>query len=314
MEALHHACTACLTRRTARNIRHREVARRVPSPSLIPGGEAQRGAYQLLGRPLTVSPRARRCMYARLAELIARGGDERGRAAEPRTGSPPGSRCRAVRYVSASMVSTRGHDVSPPRRLLGTSRLVAAWTDQYRVRASELADQRTSDEAGKVCRSPAWRGHSTGPRPSSPRHRGPMQVTTLAPLPGIDTWRHWVWSGPRHRHALIEGTAPTRRPTPNLAFENFAPRCDRVPSTQSPSPSRGGGLPCRTRWCVQVRSFSINSKSTESGARLLRYAARQMRSPRVRVIITVRRPIIRGPRPVGSSGRSGLFPRRTMVA
>ncbi len=78
--------------------------------------------------------------------------------------------------------------------LLGAARLVAAGADQDRV-PHRRADRRDVSEGGQGRRSPAWRGRSTrASRRSRPgSDRGPWHEATLATVPGIDTWRQWVW-------------------------------------------------------------------------------------------------------------------------
>ena len=99
-------------------------------------------------------------------------------------------------YVSACkwVVDIEVTTFAAAQALLGTARLVAAWG---RSRPSPASTCRPAGRRLRRARSPspAWRGRST--RASRPSRSGSTTArgneATLAAVPGIDTWRQWVW-------------------------------------------------------------------------------------------------------------------------
>ena len=99
-------------------------------------------------------------------------------------------------YVSAMKWAT---DINvtklPGIRLLGAARLVAAGADQHRM-PDRRADGATDIQAGQTAIAcVAWVEHKGIDAVHVRVDQGPWNQAKLAAVPGIDSWRQWVWHG-----------------------------------------------------------------------------------------------------------------------
>ena len=257
--------------------RERQVARRQPGQPAA-GGPApgrRRPADVHLRRRLHLGHAARHGP-GRPGRAARRGHERRAAAGRARLPGADGDP-RPVRLRVRDQVGHghQGDHVPRQSRLLGPARLVPAGPDQDGVAHRRAAAARRP-QAGRQVAGVAWAQHKGIDAVHVRVDRGPWQQARLAAVPGIDTWRQWVWdwdATPRHATSSRRGP-PTRRATRR-------PRCRNPPSPTGPAATR-------------------TSRSPSADVLLFRNENRPPRTPPPR-------PAVRAgpPRPAAQPGRAG---------